>query len=606
MRTIIVLLLSLASWSEASNEDFSRVLLRRNQKSRLLDSVGQSESDTTNIVTEKDTKTKQSKQRNLEIIELEFDIIGFLNQNFELSIPTSSPTKAPISRPTTNAPASAPIPNPTKNPTKVTRSPIKSPTTAVPLTSSPITSKPVTANPTPPTLESDFPSLSPTSVPFGTSIPITLPPTNIPIRVPVTNAPSAGPTETGDIGPVTPMPIIVTTATPTVAPTASPTTGNPIPRPIIPPVPLPSSVPSATPIVPPTPLPTQAPSVTPIVAPTPLPSNVPTVRPSSAPIPLVTLLELVQTRPDLDQLNQAIILSDNNKNNSPPFFFDILSQPSPTLTLFAPNDSGFLLTLRTPLYQQYTITNYSFHLFNLLAFHIGTPAFTTASFPLNNIPNLAQTTTDVLQLPNGGEFYVNSTNPDPGIIVIPNIRASNGIAQIIDAVAWPDFTRYNPLQAIQQLGSDFSIFLNFISVAGLEQVYASTQNATILVVPNSGISEDTVDFLLAPGNEMNLTAVLRYLVLTVPFNYASVRVPNLYILQTTLPGEDVLSAVIKTNNSLPLPQPLRLSFSKAVVTSTFLSRNCIGYVMDQIIFPPSMTNVTPASAESIAEIPFDF
>lgn len=601
-----MLLLSLASWSaEASNEDFSRVLLRRNQKSRLLlDSVGQSESDATNIGTEKDMKTKQSKQRNLEIIELEFDIIGFLNQNFELSIPTSSPTKVPISRPTTNAPISAPIPNPTKTPTKVTRSPIKSPTTAVPLTSSPITSKPVTADPTPPTLVSDFPSLSPTSVPFGTSIPSTLPPTNIdpfptnlPIRVPVTTAPSAGPTETGDIGPVTPMPIIVTTDIPTVAPIA---------RPVIPPAPLPSSVPSATPIVPPTPLPTQAPSVTPIVAPTPLPSNVPTVTPSSAPIPLVTLLELVQTRSDLDQLNQAIILADNNKNNSPPFFFDILSQPSPTLTLFAPNDSGFLLTLRTPLYQQYTITNYSFHLFNLLAFHIGTPAFTTASFPLNNIPNLAQTTTDVLQFPNGGDFYVNSTNPDKGVIVIPNIRASNGIAQIIDAVAWPDFTRYNPLQAIQNLGSDFSVFLNFISVAGLEQVYASTQNATILVVPNSGISEDTVNFLLAPGNEMNLTAVLRYLVLTVPFNYASVRVPNLYILQTTLPGEDVLSAVIKTNNSLPLPQPLRLSFSKAIVTSTFLSRNCIGYVMDQIIFPPSMTNVTPASAESIAEIPFDF
>jgi uncharacterized surface protein with fasciclin (FAS1) repeats len=315
----------------------------------------------------------------------------------------------------------------------------------------------------------------------------------------------------------------------------------------------------------------------------------------------------VQTRPGLTELNEAITLADANKNVTGPFFVDILSQPSPELTLFAPNDRAFFLAQTDPLYRLYTTFNYSFHLFNLLASHIVTPAFSTAVFPLEDLPNLAQTTTDVLRLPDTtGDFFVNSTNSDRADIVNSDIAATNGIAHIVDAVALPDFTIRNPLQAIQNLGPDFSIFRSLIAAANFEQVYARTSNSTLLVVPNAGISQDTVDFLLRPGNEGNLTAVLRYLVVPYLYNFATVSpIPDIIILDTTLPGprNQILSAVLRTNNSLPLPQPLTVSFGRARATSTFLTRDSFGYVLDQMIFPPPLTNVTPASAESVGEIP---
>jgi uncharacterized surface protein with fasciclin (FAS1) repeats len=242
---------------------------------------------------------------------------------------------------------------------------------------------------------------------------------------------------------------------------------------------------------------------------------------------------------------------------------------------------------------KYSTRAFGLHLYNLLAAHIVAPVFNTSDFPVNNLPNLAQGTVDVLSQPTSNtSFFVNSSNPDGASILVPNIPATNGIAHIVDAVIWPVFVSQNAFQAVLSLGPDFSTFVNLITAAGLEETIANLTDVTILALPNNAIPVETERYLLLPGNEEILVAVLQYHILLEVFNFASASIPTITLRMTTQ-GEQVLIGVVPRDTG----DTLQVNFNEALVSTTFLSRDCLGYVIDKILVPQTLSSIVPRAVD---------
>jgi transforming growth factor-beta-induced protein len=261
---------------------------------------------------------------------------------------------------------------------------------------------------------------------------------------------------------------------------------------------------------------------------------------------------------------------------------------SPSLTLFGPNNEAFALLQEESWYSQFTTVPYSLHLFSLLATHITSPAFTSSAFPILNIPNIAQGTIDVSVSTSTNATFVNSSNPDSAVLIETDVLASNGVAHVLDAVVWPDFVLLNLYEALQQLGPDYSSFLNLIEASGLKGTIENLTGATMLIPPNSGFAVETEQFLLEAENESVLTAVVEYHILPDIFNYASAPIPTI-TLRRSLQGENIIIGVVRRSNS----ETLETNFNDALFASTFLSRDNLGYTIEKILVPPSLSTIVP-------------
>lgn len=295
--------------------------------------------------------------------------------------------------------------------------------------------------------------------------------------------------------------------------------------------------------------------------------------------------------PDLSTLLSAIETADRNRM-IPPFLAQELNDTKASLTIFAPINSAFqALNSIIPGYLAMLLTPaFGLQLTDILSYHVTQGRVTTNRFPITNLQMLAAGTVNTTAA--NGAFQVNSFSSVPAKLLPPvDVSATNGVAQVVDNVLVPQFVGENIITALRRKSAAennrFSKFLNLLMLSGLDTVLANTTGVTLLAPTNAAISTLTEQFLSQPANADVLRSVVKYNVISEMFNYAAQSVPNI-LLKKTLEGENiVVGLVITMNNSVTV------SYNQATQQGFFLSRANIGYVIDRLLIPPTLTTVVP-------------
>lgn len=441
----------------------------------------------------------------------------------------------------TNAPV-APVPPTTRQPTKQpVTPPIATPTNV------PVSTK-VPVAPIPPTTTSPVrpPISPPTTVPVNTKAPTSpSPPTTVPVNTKVPTSPL--PT----MKPVSLAPIAVPTLAPVIVPSASPSVS-------------PSETPSSAPN-------TKAPM-------------------SQAPIaPRRTLLQFVQSVPELSTLLMALTTSDANRN-MPPFLLEVLNNTNTSITIFTPVNAGFVnMAQVVPGYLTQLLTpSFGLHLSEILSYHTTQGIVLSSSFPRTNLQMLAGGRVNIT----AASMVQSFSTLRAQVLPPPDIRATNGLAQVVNNVLLPQFVFFDLLEGLQFANANsqgqFSTLLRLIAAAGLEATLAEATNVTLIVPVNSGITAVTESFLLLPGNEAILSQVVRYHVLTELFNFAAQKTTNVKLYDTLLQGARVVVGVVPMTNGNVFTR-----YNQAVQSDYWLAGESILYVVDRILIPPLLRPVIP-------------
>ena len=323
--------------------------------------------------------------------------------------------------------------------------------------------------------------------------------------------------------------------------------------------------------------------------------------PTEAPVagPLPTLLELVQATPELSTLLTAIETADANRN-IPPSLVAALSGPD-DLTVFAPINSGFeAVDAVVPGYVAMLLTpEFGLHLFSILSYHVTPGIVTTSSFPILDLPMLEEGSVAVEGAPDTG-FEVISFSPVPATILEPlDIPASNGVAHLVDNVLVPRFVTQNLITGLmfrsETQNGEFSALLRLIVAAGLDTTLAEIEGVALLAPPNDAIPAATEEFLLTPGNEDILTAVVSYHVINELFNYAAQEIPNILLVQS-LQGERIVAGLVESGDSVAV------SYNQGVQQDFFPVQQNLIYVIDRILVPATLSTVVPRSIDGVPEV----
>ena len=532
------------------------------------------------------------------------------------NVPVAKPTKSPVKEPTpapsfnttgtpvTLLPTAAPVDAPVLAPTVL---PVKSPTAAP--VRSPTETPSLTPTAPPTNAPAATPVLSPTDAPISvlTDSPTNFPsdePSNAPVSVP-TDSPTNVPTASPVVAP-TNTPVSAPSDSPTNVPSASPEvapTNAPVTTPTNPPSDEPTTRPTRAPVGTPTAPPKNQPTKKPVVAPTDKPTAAPIVLPTTK-APAVapderTLLQIIQDTPELSTFLTAIETSDRNRE-IPPFIAKELNGTD-ALTVFAPINSGFdALETVVPGYLAMLLTpEFGLHLFSILGHHVTSGSITTADFPIADLPMFAEGTIDVTGSAETGFNVVSSSPAEEATILEPiDIRATNGILHLVNQVLVPQFVTENLVSALEDSeGNNFSTLLRLIRAAGLDMALAEMEGVTLLAPTNDAIPPETEQFLLAPGNEDILNATINYHVINQLFNYAAQSIPNILLVET-LQGENIVVGLVRDG-----PDGVAVSYNQATQQGYFPVQQNIGYIIDRILVPTSLSTVVPRSINNIMRDP---
>lgn len=279
----------------------------------------------------------------------------------------------------------------------------------------------------------------------------------------------------------------------------------------------------------------------------------------------------------------------------PPFLAVALDASNSSLTLFAPVNSAFaaLETLLPGYLAKLMTPPFGLHLTNFLAYHLTPGIVPTSNFPISNLAMLSSGTVNVVGT--SGSFSVQSSSPVAAKISPPfNIPATNGLEHLIDNVLVPRFVFENVITALQAMSAAedgrFSTLLRLLAASGLDKTLATATDITLLAATNAAIPFQTEQFLLRAGNEDILNSTLLYHVIDEVFNYAAQSVPNILLVPTQEGENIVVGLVILANNTIST------SYNQGTQQDFFVVRDSIGYVIDTILIPPSLSTVVPREA----------
>ena len=188
-------------------------------------------------------------------------------------------------------------------------------------------------------------------------------------------------------------------------------------------------------------------------------------------------------------------------------------------------------------------------------------------------------------------FAVQSFSPLRALILPPpDVRATNGLAQVVNNVLLPQFVFFNLYEGLQFANAQgqFSTLLRLISAAGLEATLMSATGVTLIAPVNAGITAATEAFLLQPGNEAILSDVVRYHVLTELFNFAAQKTSTVELYDTLLQGARVVVGVVLLADGTVFTR-----YNQAIQSGYSLSRDSILYIVDKILIPPLLRPIVP-------------
>ena len=262
-------------------------------------------------------------------------------------------------------------------------------------------------------------------------------------------------------------------------------------------------------------------------------------------------------------------------------------QSNGEFTVFAPTDEAFAKLPQGTLEKLLKPKNRG-ELANILKYHVLPEAI---SVPKRNSHPLKSANTllgkQVRFDRNGTEVKINDAN-----IVIRNIRCSNGLIHVIDAVLLPP-AKDSSIVGVAKAAGDFETLLAAVQAAGLAETLAGEGPFTVFAPTDKAFADlpaGTLEDLLKPENKEKLVALLKYHVLT----------------EKVTAQEAVKAGTAKT---LAGP-PLRISISEGrltindskVITNDLPASNGIIHVIDKVLLPPQEMHSTKASQMPQKEI----
>jgi uncharacterized surface protein with fasciclin (FAS1) repeats len=183
---------------------------------------------------------------------------------------------------------------------------------------------------------------------------------------------------------------------------------------------------------------------------------------------------------------------------------DTLKGPGP-FTVFAPTDAAFQKLPKGTLESLLKPENKE-KLVAVLTFHVVPGDLPADSFATNPVADTAQGTDLVISSGIGG------ITVDGAAVVKADVRASNGVIHVIDAVVLP-----KDLARTLETGGQFSTLLAAAKAAGLDGALKDPKAGITLFAPTdrafAALPAGTVENLLRPENKARLAAVLKHHIL---------------------------------------------------------------------------------------------
>lgn len=184
----------------------------------------------------------------------------------------------------------------------------------------------------------------------------------------------------------------------------------------------------------------------------------------------------------------------------------------------------------------------------------------------------------------GTTFRLVGDGPQPMFgnarVIVPNVKASNGIVHVINEVLMPGPKQENIVEIAKSAGS-FNTLLAALTAADLAKVFASETPYTVLAPTDEAfakVPKATLESLLMPENKESLVRILKY-----------------HVIAGSVSAKDAIGASkAKTLEGSSVSFELRdgmLSVNDAKVVKNDLSAsNGVIHVIDTVLMPPSKVN----------------
>jgi uncharacterized surface protein with fasciclin (FAS1) repeats len=162
-------------------------------------------------------------------------------------------------------------------------------------------------------------------------------------------------------------------------------------------------------------------------------------------------------------------------------------------------------------------------------------------------------------------------------VIVPNVKASNGIVHVINEVLMPGTKQENIVEIAKSAGS-FNTLLSALTAADLANVFAGETPYTVLAPTDEAfakVPKAALESLLMPENKEMLVRILKY-----------------HVIAGSVSAKDAISASkAETLEGSPVSFELRdgmLSVNNAKVVKNDLSAsNGVIHVIDTVLMPPS-------------------
>ena len=260
------------------------------------------------------------------------------------------------------------------------------------------------------------------------------------------------------------------------------------------------------------------------------------------------------------------------------------------LTVFAPTDRAFTnLKKSDPALYNQVATNKKL-LRSVLTYHVvgkRIPAAAAIAAAKKGLKVKTVQRESIALSFKGGKIVLNSS----ARVVIPNVKASNGVIHAIDTVLVPPSLSQPPAptQSIVQIAAgnpDFSTLVSLVQKAGLVEAISAPGPYTVFAPTNEAFAKlakaAPATYAAVLADPALLAKVLTYHVVAGDINSAqAISVAQQNGTVKPLEGEQI-SLALKDGK-------LTLNGSATVVTADILATNGVIHVIDTVIVPPSLS-----------------
>lgn len=332
--------------------------------------------------------------------------------------------------------------------------------------------------------------------------------------------------------------------------------------------------------------PSMAPSDVPSLTPSDLPSLAPSeenagarsftfMNPETDATASQTVLEIVMDRFELNWFK--IMLEKGSMKG--------VLEETEGITAFAPVNEAFQ-SLDRRLLGKLLLPEYALHVRDIMRYHLLWWKFTSDGLMVGRkINTMEQDGVLGVILSDEGDVQLTSAAGPPASLIDTDITGSNGELHTIDQVLLPEFTSLDAMTVLESSVDNMSLlfqtishekFLAMVRATGLEELLRNIEEATVFLPDDDGVDEEIFQYLMTPGNEAMLRAVVEFQIVPFALNYELFEFmsPTTY---ATLQGE-----------TMTITRRVGLVVEDRLTISLTLMKCGHVYHTDGLLLPPSL------------------